>query len=609
MKEFEFIQYRKLKNIKLKFTDNINIIAGTNGTCKSSILHLISNSYKPNPDVRLNNDAILKMIKSINKIFNPKIESLTRGDKEYNDPAIGVSGTLFTTKYDTFSLDFRRHNTRSTNNQSARFAIKPQYRPGQAEKLPWTPIIYLGLSRLLTYGEWTGEDKLSNKIDKLPDQYLNEICNIYKNFTDYEISFNGKMNDFNKIKNKAEFSTTNDGIDSNTISAGEDNLLTIIISLVSLKALYETQELEYNSILLIDEIDASLHPEFQIKLLKLFKQYSEDYKIQVFFTTHSFSLIEYSLDKKIGNLIYLVDQVNKVDQLTSPTMSSINALLRNDTVNNINQIGKIPIILEDEEANIFFDILLDIYDNNNPKKIRNFFHIVEAKLSCQAIMSLAKDTYLRQSSLNTIYIVDGDFDMIVHRENMILDTPEFIYLKSYNIENYLIDEKAILGFAKGKLKQVDEFVARKIDFQGWKQRIIREASKLFLCYCFIQKQKIDEKNVSRSPYEFIDKKTGFERTDEAYMQYYKHIKNISDGKIDEGIREIDSIVREIYNGDYFNIICGKFLLASLGCYLRAKIKERIDNDTLQWELILNFDINKLDFIKAVILQTPPSRAV
>lgn len=208
-----------------------------------------------------------------------------------------------------------------------------------------------------------------------------------------------------------------------------------------------------------------------------------------------------------------------------------------------------------------------------------------------------------------IYIVDGDFDMIVHRENMILDTPEFIYLKSYNIENYLIDEKAILGFAKGKLKQVDEFVARKIDFQGWKQRIIREASKLFLCYCFIQKQKIDEKNVSRSPYEFIDKKTGFERTDEAYMQYYKHIKNISNGKIDEGIREIDSIVREIYNGDYFNIICGKFLLASLGCYLRAKIKERIDNDTLQWELILNFDINKLDFIKAVILQTPPSRAV
>lgn len=465
MKEFEFIQYRKLKNIKLEFTDNINIIAGTNGTCKSSILHLISNSYKPNPDVRLNNDSILKMIKSINKIFNPKIESLTRGDKEYNDPAIGVSGTLFTTKYDTFSLDFRRHNTRSTKNQSARFAIKPKYRPGQAEKLPWTPIIYLGLSRLLTYGEWTGEDKLSNKIDKLPDQYLNEICNIYKNFTDYEISFNGKMNDFNKIKNKAEFSTTNDGIDSNTISAGEDNLLTIIISLVSLKALYETQELEYNSILLIDEIDASLHPEFQIKLLKLFKQYSEDYKIQVFFTTHSFSLIEYSLDKKIGNLIYLVDQVNKVDQLTSPTMSSINALLRNDTVNNINKIGKIPILLEDEQANIFFDILLDIYDNNNPKKIRNFFHIVEAKLSCQAIMSLAKDTYLRQSSLNAIYIVDGD----VNKNDLKLANNLF------SLPGKKSPEELAFQYLEDRLQEDDSFWEKDdVMSLGYTKRYVRE---------------------------------------------------------------------------------------------------------------------------------------
>ena len=42
MKKIKFIQYRKLKNIEIDFADNINIIAGTNGTCKSSILHLIS---------------------------------------------------------------------------------------------------------------------------------------------------------------------------------------------------------------------------------------------------------------------------------------------------------------------------------------------------------------------------------------------------------------------------------------------------------------------------------------------------------------------------------------------------------------------------------------
>ena len=46
MKKIKFIQYRKLKNIEIDFADNINIIAGTNGTCKSSILHLISNSHQ-----------------------------------------------------------------------------------------------------------------------------------------------------------------------------------------------------------------------------------------------------------------------------------------------------------------------------------------------------------------------------------------------------------------------------------------------------------------------------------------------------------------------------------------------------------------------------------
>ena len=53
------------------------------------------------------------------------------------------------------------------------------------------------------------------------------------------------------------------------------------------------------SILLIDELDATLHPSLQFKLLDLFNQYSHDYKIQIFITTHSLSLIEHALEKNI----------------------------------------------------------------------------------------------------------------------------------------------------------------------------------------------------------------------------------------------------------------------------------------------------------------------
>ena len=36
--------YRKFHDITLNFTCGVNAISGTNGTCKTSLLHLISNS-------------------------------------------------------------------------------------------------------------------------------------------------------------------------------------------------------------------------------------------------------------------------------------------------------------------------------------------------------------------------------------------------------------------------------------------------------------------------------------------------------------------------------------------------------------------------------------
>ncbi|SQG93533.1 AAA family ATPase [Streptococcus dysgalactiae subsp. equisimilis] len=102
MEKIEFIQYRKLKNITIDFDKNINIIAGTNGTCKSSILHLISNSHQ-----RVSNSSrnpILSTIQKMNKIFNPKIESLARGDKKY------MSNKRWILTYDVSEEIFKMYN-------------------------------------------------------------------------------------------------------------------------------------------------------------------------------------------------------------------------------------------------------------------------------------------------------------------------------------------------------------------------------------------------------------------------------------------------------------------------------------------------------------------
>lgn len=81
-----------MENIDFYFRKNVTAISGTNGTCKSSLLHIISNAFK---QIKQNASWIddkncIKILNKINQCVNPKIETLTRGDKNYNDPARGI---------------------------------------------------------------------------------------------------------------------------------------------------------------------------------------------------------------------------------------------------------------------------------------------------------------------------------------------------------------------------------------------------------------------------------------------------------------------------------------------------------------------------------------
>ena len=115
------------------------------------------------------------------------------------------------------------------------------------------------------------------------------------------------------VKTRAEFESKTEGIDSNTISAGEDNLYIILLAIVSLHYYYDSikQTNDIESVLLIDELDATLHPSFQIKLLDILRKYATKYKIQIFFTTHSMTILEDMLSKK-NNVIYLIDNITDV---------------------------------------------------------------------------------------------------------------------------------------------------------------------------------------------------------------------------------------------------------------------------------------------------------
>lgn len=203
------------------------------------------------------------------------------------------------------------------------------------------------------------------------------------------------------------------------------------------------------------------------------------------------------------------------------------------------------------------------------------------------------------NEIKNIYVVDGDFDRYIYSEKMIVN-PHFIYLKTYNIENYFLDEKSSIQFAKRHLKCLDNCVRENLDFINWKNTIIEQSSKLFLCYCFMKKFFPEEKTLSRSPYEFIDYKTGFERGDDSFEKYWKSILEL-DSQAQEKINIIKEIYIEINGEDYFNLICGKFLLESLYSHLSNIIGHKFNKEDFRWYLLCNFNVSELDYIKDRIL--------
>lgn len=433
IKKIHFNQYRKLKDLDIEFSKNINIISGTNGTCKTSILHLCSNAFQAPKKDYIANDKVITTINAINMLTNPKIETLTKGDKKYNNPAPNFDGPLFNiTYFDGVNLDFRRHNTKDEElNKKKRYRIILKYPKGQSMSLKTLATIYLGLPRLYPFGEIDDKEKtnysikIRNITNKLPEDYQNELYKLYKELTGIN-AIQTKNIKIENIKSRTDFDTDVEGIDSNTISAGEDNIMIILTALVSLKYYYENisnKNDEVISMLLIDELDATLHPEMQIKIFNKILEYSEKYKIQVIFTSHSFTLIEHAKKNK-QNLIYIQNKRTTVKLMENPDIYKIKMDLYNETSINLFKNSKIPVFTEDDEARFVLNILFNQYEID----LNNLFHLVNAKMGNTCITQIFEDEYMYKNTVGLIAILDGDC-----KTNMLKENKDSKYYFNHNI--------------------------------------------------------------------------------------------------------------------------------------------------------------------------------
>lgn len=484
--------FRKLKNVEIELDKGITAISGTNGTCKTSLLHLIGNSYQKVPSkidlLKPGAEDCMTIIRQINASVNPKVEVLTRDANNYAEDAKRIKGTIYTVDYSSAPpLSFRKHVT--NNEKGGRFYLKPIYSSQKRESLPYEPVIYLSLTRLFPFGEFLQEDQIKKRNKKLPIEHEMALIENFSRLSHIDIE-NPQPQKMGDIKTRHSFSSNQEGVDSNTISAGEDNLFIILLALESLA--YYCESLinpdQNGATLLIDELDATLHPSLQVKLINLFMEYCERWPIQIVFTTHSLSLLEHLFAKK-QRVVYLLDNISNVIAMPNPDIFKIKMYLKDKIHKDIYLDKVVPVFTEDEEARFILEILLNKLKDVSEgfSRISRSVHLVDVNIGSDVLRKLFSDTAMRASTLASICILDGDQTAKLESniiclpgsaspEEFLCEYCEFLYEKD---DEFWIDETLLdLGFTKhyylnrvrARVKEIDqkikELEEKKVSTKG-----------------------------------------------------------------------------------------------------------------------------------------------
>lgn len=294
--------FRLIDDITFNPSRGLNVIAGKNGTAKSTLLGMIAQGFSFNNKIlSIPGFEDIKEIKKedFSKNFNPDIADKyyaynsiltylgnnfeSNSAEHFKLSASDVRGKKHCTVHlntgDYFNIESTFHNksiprlvTRRSTKESSNYVH---------------PVIYLGLGRISPIVQ-------SNNTDItliIPDNIKQLIHTQYESILlkPYENNLKGFDT---SIKNKktAAFLPNNRTIEM--ISSGEDNLGQILLSVFSFKKLKETLKEHYKGgILLIDEIDATLYAAAQIKLIDFLLEYSKILNLQIFFTTHSMVIL------------------------------------------------------------------------------------------------------------------------------------------------------------------------------------------------------------------------------------------------------------------------------------------------------------------------------
>lgn len=396
-------KFRAIQDQEFEMGKWLTGIFGRNKTQKSTLLGIISQGFTI-PD-----DHVFAKEKTLDGYnFKSQMSEKFKFDVKYEE--IGShQWTLYLNKSVTDHIP--EYPIKSYDRYQDKNPIRFWYAKDKNSKINYVerPVYYLSLKRLNPIGE-------SELNKKSPTTKLTENGLI----NDFSSAYADILTDLSSLSAVPVIAKSGkeifEGINANnysylTNSAGQSNVSRIILAVLSFQNLKEKYPNEYKGgILLIDELDATLHPLAQRKMLGFLHKKAKELDLQIVFTSHSKVILD-ELKKislpdfsgKNNKVLFLENGTNGI------TIKDIHSLRGYKEVEADLEVvaykpEKVKVYCEDTTATTLASIIL-------PREIRNrvSFQTISIGLP-QYITLYQKKFYDLQRG---IIVMDGDWKTVL----------------------------------------------------------------------------------------------------------------------------------------------------------------------------------------------------
>jgi predicted ATPase len=390
----EIVKFRKFNNVTFNLGKKVTVIAGQNGTMKTTLLGLIGQPFS-----MTDKSSPMKEAKTIDGYsFESKFSDKFKFSG--SEKAGEHRWKLFFAESSLYPKEYYEAESIPRKEKDKPEAIRIWSTEGREKYMGYVqcPVIFLSLKRLTPVGE---EKNVKHKVLDLSEKEIQ----FYKEYHDKILLMSDAIVGVEHLQssNKSSLGSKTASYDSLTNSAGQDNIGKILLSILSFKRLKENFEQHYQGgILLIDELDATMFPRAQEKLVESLFRFASDYSLQIIFTTHSPHVIKTVLSDKYNNdsaLLYLRSRNSSILVDENPKFDDINADLL-VAVTDTKPQQKVRLYCEDQEAYAFLNGI-------TPKGYKGKINFMKTiSIGADNLIDLARRKI--PEFCNNLIVLDGD---------------------------------------------------------------------------------------------------------------------------------------------------------------------------------------------------------